>query len=176
MKELIAAKNTELLNLVTDKLTDIIKSGTIGDYYLKELFDKAITSDEPQIAKLIATALVGKIGISYVNTIIKYAVDTNDNALLEEIISTYGDTLYSSDIKVIIKHAIAGDNKVLELVWDKFANQIDGYDAKQLILKFIEKKCKIYYKEMPASQFQKELTKLEGLLSSLNKKNKGSKT
>jgi len=140
MKELIAAKNTELLNLVTDKLTDIIKSGTIGDYYLKELFDKAITSDEPQIAKLIATALVGKVSTSYVNMIIKYAVDTNDNALLEEIISTYGDTLYSSDIKVIIKHAIAGDNKVLELVWDKFANQIDGYDAKQLILKFIEKK------------------------------------
>ena len=139
MEELIAAKNTELLNLVTDKLTDIIKSGTIGDYYLKELFDKAITSDEPQIAKLIATALVDKIGISYVNTIIKYAVDTNDNALLEEIISTYGDTLYSSDIKVIIKHAIAGDNKVLELVWDKFANQIDGSDAKQLILEFIEK-------------------------------------
>ena len=28
---------------------------------------------------------------------------------------------------------------------------------------------------MPVSQFQKELTKLEGLLSSLNKKNKGSK-
>ena len=111
MEELIAAKNTELLNLITDKLTDIIKSGTIGDYYLKKLFDKAITSDEPQIAKLIATALVGKIGISYVNTIIKYAVDTNDNALLEEIISICRENLDSSGIQIVIQYAVSTKDK-----------------------------------------------------------------
>ena len=108
MEELIDAKNTKLLNLATNKLTDIIKSNaSLGNYYLSKLLEKAITSQELQIIKFITSVVVNKISRLYGNEIIKYAIDINDGALLEQIISICGETLRTSDIKMIVDHAIA---------------------------------------------------------------------
>ena len=38
----------------------------MGDYHLEKLFEKAIASNEPQITKLITTALVGKIKLEQI--------------------------------------------------------------------------------------------------------------
>ena len=155
MEELIDAKNTKLLNLVTNKLTDIIRSNaSLGNYYLNKLLEKAIASQEPQITKFITSIVVGKISKLYGNEIIKYAIDINDGALLEQIISTCGETLHNLDIKMIVEHAIAsGDENRLDSLLPTYGKKLnnsvfldileDSIKAKNIelikyILKFID--------------------------------------
>ncbi len=83
MKELIAAKNTELLNLVTDKLIDIIKSGnSLSDYSLQNILEFCIkTRDISLIEHILKFIDCDKF--KYLQSAITCAIEINESQIFE---------------------------------------------------------------------------------------------
>ena len=134
MKELIDAKNTELLNLVTDKLIDIIKSDDLGKYYLKDILEFCIKTRDISLVEHILK-FIDCDKFKYLQSAVTCAIETNEHQIFDILWGKFSEKIEKpSDIRILIKAAIKSENmEFFHIIWDKFSEKILDFHKKSVI-------------------------------------------
>ena len=133
--ELIDTKNTELLNLVTDKLIDIIKSGnSLSDYSLQNILEFCIKTRDISLVEHILK-FIDYDKLKYFQSPIKCAIEINESQIFEVLWGKFSEKIEEhSDIRDLINAAIKSENMgFFHIIWDKFSEKILDLHKKSAI-------------------------------------------